>query len=184
MGCTAVLILLPWLSNWGQRFYFFEILAFNAFILEKWSVANGNANDKCLQPVQVTSMTYVCSHPIWYNVFRTMLYNCIYEIIQCCSPPLSTLSTKVYNVAKNSTSYSTRLIGRILVHVYSGLWCYNQLPHWLPPYLSTAPLLTAPLTILLNCFEWNLIIISLSLSLSLSLCMWRPVFVFPRGICP
>ena len=34
-------------------------------------------------------------------------------------------------------------------------------------YLSTAPLLTAPLTILLNCFEWNLII-----SLSLSLIMY------------
>ena len=59
MGCTAIVILLPWLSHWSGNFCFFEILAFNAFILEKWSVANGNAsgNDKCLQPVQVTSMT-------------------------------------------------------------------------------------------------------------------------------
>ena len=108
MLCRATL--LPWI-NWylspihAYTFVFFQIL-FTYFIILKNSRLP-MAMKKCLQPVQVTSMTYVCSHPIWYNVFHTMLYNCIYEIIQCCSPPLSTLSIKVYNVAKNSTSYST-----------------------------------------------------------------------------
>ena len=99
MGCSIVV------SRWPRKVSAFSNLCIYSIFLQKSLVANGN--DKCLQPVQVTSMTYVCSHPIWYNVFHTMLYNCIYEIIQCCSPPLLTLSIKLYNVAKNSTPYTT-----------------------------------------------------------------------------
>ena len=53
-------------------------------------------------------------HPLSLSLVLLLFRWCFsILIIQCCSPPLLTLSTKLHNIAKNSTPYGTRVIGRM-----------------------------------------------------------------------
>ena len=45
---TAIVILLPSVSHWWGNFCFFEILAFNASILEKWSCCQWQCLIQCI----------------------------------------------------------------------------------------------------------------------------------------
>ena len=109
------------MSELCSRFYFFEILAFNAFFLEKCS----HCKWQCL--IQCISCNVVnCNHK-YYTMLLSASFksdcltqcisytvvNCIYKYYTMLPPPLSTLSIKLYNVAKNSTSYTTKVTERM-----------------------------------------------------------------------
>ena len=73
-GCTVIVILLPWVSHRSGNFCFFEILAFNAFILEKWSCCQW----QCL--IQCISYTVVNCIYKNYTMLLSPSFNSIYKI--------------------------------------------------------------------------------------------------------
>ena len=142
LDCTAIVILLPWLSHWSGNFCFCEILAFNAFILEKWS--------RCQWQCLIQCISYIVVNCIYKNC--TMLlspsFNSIYKIVQCCKK------------GSNSTPYIIKMTGRMSACVLR------------PVVLQLSFSLSRPPSVCRSvCLSISPLILSLSLSLSLSLAL-------------